>query len=315
MGENKEVVQWDESGRHLAVRPPAQLLIPIAAPAELARALEAARDLVANTLEDGRDYGTIPGTKRPTLYKAGAEHVTGAYGCYPRFRIVESEVDHDRVVPWTKTYKSGPPKIGSSMGLYRYVVECEIVSRTTGDVVGSFYGSASTMESKYVDRPRDSENTILKMAEKRALVGAVLVTFGLSDQFTQDLEDLPRGAAQGAEEETLDAEPVGRDSEITWGAKKGTKLRDLELSYVKWAAEPDRTFPDEWKAAFRKELAARELEAEEKRQADTGGMADPQESTIPEPTAPASGPAPVPEASAQPGEDDDPEDDLSPLGF
>ena len=59
---------------------------------------------------------------------------------------------------------------GTSLGLYRYVVLCEIVERASGDVVGNFTGSCSSMESKYIDRPRDSENTILKMAEKRALV-------------------------------------------------------------------------------------------------------------------------------------------------
>jgi hypothetical protein len=35
----------------------------------------------------------------------------------------------------------------------------------------------------------DSANTILKMAQKRALVAAVLITTGLSDYFTQDIED------------------------------------------------------------------------------------------------------------------------------
>src|SRR6267142_694369 len=56
-------------------------------------------------------------------------------------------------------------------------------------VVGTIVGSASTMEAKYIDRPRDCENTVLKMAQKRAHVGAALGAFGMSDQFTQDMED------------------------------------------------------------------------------------------------------------------------------
>src|SRR4051812_6500875 len=30
-------------------------------------------DVMANVLEDGKDYGKIPGTDKPTLYKPGAE--------------------------------------------------------------------------------------------------------------------------------------------------------------------------------------------------------------------------------------------------
>jgi hypothetical protein len=53
--------------------------------------------------------------------------------------------------------------------------------------------SARRWNRKYVDRPRECENTALKMAEKRAHVGAVLNAFGLSEQFTQDVEDNQSG--------------------------------------------------------------------------------------------------------------------------
>lgn len=39
--------------------------------------------------------------------------------------------------------------------------------------------------------PADQVNTILKMAEKRALIAATLITVNASDYFTQDIEDLP----------------------------------------------------------------------------------------------------------------------------
>jgi hypothetical protein len=56
----------------------------------------------------------------------------------------------------------------------------------------------------------DLENTILKMADKRALVASVLVGTGCSDLFTQDLEDdAPRSeSAYGGEE------PPGPEEEI-----------------------------------------------------------------------------------------------------
>jgi len=203
--------------QEVAVAPAAPrlaLLRPIAPVADVLVAQNEMRDLIAKTLQKGRDFGTVPGTDKPTLYKPGAERVNGALGLTPRFRIVEQEVDHDRVVPWRKTkhkyeWKNGKKgrKIGEevvtgeSYGLYRYVVECELVHRESGQVVASCIGSCSTMESKYIDRPRDCENTALKMAGKRSYVGATLLAAGLSDQFTQDVEDLPREMFERGDDE------------------------------------------------------------------------------------------------------------------
>lgn len=199
------LVRTGEPGGALAtIRPPVGLLRPIAAPQEVIGAQEATRELVAKALKPGRDFGAVPGTDKPTLLKPGAERVALAFGCYyGEPRITEREVDHDREVKWVKRRKvwrnqfkgdrefTWAEETGVSLGLYRYVVEVPVIHRETGLVVGAGIGACSTMESKYIDRPRDSENTVLKMAHKRALVGAALITFGLSDQFTQDVEDLP----------------------------------------------------------------------------------------------------------------------------
>lgn len=177
------------------------LLRPVAEPSEVLAVQNETRQLIKKTLKEGRDYGKIPGTDKPTLYKAGAERTNAAFGCAPRYRVITAEIDHDREVEWTKRKKewSGPKgnrrykwvtESGVSLGLYRYVVECELVHRGSGVVVGQGIASASTMESKYIDRPRDSENTVLKMGEKRAFTAATLNAFGLSDEFTHDVEDM-----------------------------------------------------------------------------------------------------------------------------
>lgn len=169
------------------------LLRPVAPPEEVLAAQEDTRKLVERALQSGRDFGIIPGTgKKPTLLKPGAERINAAFGAVPRYRILDSEVDHDREVAWSKRNGSG-----TSQGLYRYVLECELIHRESGVPIGHGIGSCSTMESKYVDRPRDSENTVLKMAEKRALIAATLNAYGLSDQFTQDIEDAPEFYQRG----------------------------------------------------------------------------------------------------------------------
>jgi hypothetical protein len=185
-------------------RPSLGLIRPIAAPAEVLKVQEETRAMLAEILQEGRDYGVIPGTDRPSMLKPGAERVALAFGCmYGEPEIVEHEIDHDRVVEYTKRKKvwkneyTGDRRFdweestGISRGLYRYVLRVPVIHRESGQVVGNGIGSCSTMESKYIDRPRDSENTALKMAHKRALIAAGLITFGLSDQFTQDTEDLP----------------------------------------------------------------------------------------------------------------------------
>lgn len=200
-----------------AIQRTVRLLRPIDTAAVLVQAQQESRTLIAQLLQKDRDYGTVPGVSKPTLLKPGAEKYNAAYGLVARFTVVEKEVDHHISIQWVKRSKqwTGPrgqrrqetvETQGQSFGLYRYVINCELIDRATGDVVGSSLGSCSTLESKYVDRPRDLENTVIKMAEKRAYIGATLLTHGLSEQFTQDVEDT--GVAS---DDTMAVQPIEPD--------------------------------------------------------------------------------------------------------
>jgi hypothetical protein len=180
----------DTTSTALAVTAPAAAIQrhgpirPVVKPVELIEAHKEAASVIREALEDGRDYGLIPGAgNRKVLLKAGAERLSVAFGLRPVFSIMNQEADHDREVHYTDRYKK--PQV--STGLYRYVVKCQL--ERDGVVVGEGIGSCSTMEQKYVSRPRDCENTVLKMAKKRAQVDAVLSTLSLSDRFTQDVVD------------------------------------------------------------------------------------------------------------------------------
>lgn len=176
------------------------LVRPVVTPAALIENHKLVAEIVAKALQQNVDYGVIPGTgTKPTLLKPGAERLAKAFACTARYVIVEAEKDHNFRCEWMKRRKvwdrntrgkfTWAEESGTSLGLYRYVVRCELVLQATGEVVGDGLGSCSTMESKYVDRPRDSENTVLKMGCKRALIAATLNAFGLSDRFTQDVEE------------------------------------------------------------------------------------------------------------------------------
>jgi hypothetical protein len=159
---------------------------------KLIRQQERINEVVAKLLQEGTDFAVIPNTDRPSLLKPGAERIMWAFNCGAHYEILDKEIDHDREV----TYQTRDGRTLTSVGLYRFIVLCRLVSRASKQCIGTGIGSASTLESKYVSRPRDLENTVLKMAQKRALVAAVLNAFALSGRFTQDVEDMPSEALQ-----------------------------------------------------------------------------------------------------------------------
>lgn len=162
------------------------------------------QDVMKEVMQDGTHYGTIPGTKSKSLFKAGAEKLMAT------FRL------------------AGDPEVDdlSRDGEIHYRVK--VTLRTAnGLVVGAGIGECSSQEDKYAWRgsicdkefdttpenrrrlkfskyqgkveekkqvrtnPADVGNTILKMAKKRAQVDAVITATAASDLFTQDIEDLP----------------------------------------------------------------------------------------------------------------------------
>lgn len=199
------------------------LVRPVATPDEVVEHHTVVSQLIVRALKEGEDYGTIPGAgDRKVLMKPGAERLCIAFGCRPDYDVVEKEIDHDREISYALTkwntanskpaeqvieqmkaegsgrfkkdknnrwlWQERVEEKGSAFGLYRYVIRCSLI-RQDGLVLGTGIGSCSSLESKYIRSPRDTENTILKMAQKRALVAATLHAFGLSDRFTQDIED------------------------------------------------------------------------------------------------------------------------------
>lgn len=216
------------------------LLRPVEDPAAIIAYKKELRDMIASSLTEGKDYGRVPGTERPILMKAGAETLCMLFGIEQDFEVVESQCETSRATPYsiTKWVTADKPKNraeedqlksqgkgrnkkfgdkwvwqipiteqGQSEGLYRYLIKCRLVRRETGEIVASGLGSCSSLESKYIRAPHDAENTVLKMACKRAHVAATLSAFGLSDYFTQDLEDITDNAQSRQEAPNSEAKP------------------------------------------------------------------------------------------------------------
>lgn len=147
---------------------------------DVVRQVEKIQELMRSVMRDGEHYGIIPGTEKPTLYKAGAEKLCFLFRLAPEFVVEQKDLSN----------------------LHReYKVVCTLRNMQTGNVVGTGVGLCLTMERKYryrkvngkqIDNPdiADQYNTVLKMAKKRALIDATITACAASDIFTQDLEDM-----------------------------------------------------------------------------------------------------------------------------
>ena len=149
--------------------------------------------LYRDLLQEGTDYGKLPGTTKPCMFKSGGEILAKYFGLTTSSRLVQRIVERD------------PAYIEYSFATDVYY---------TGTKVADGSGSCNSMEPKYAFRydhgvqreATDNEifglqNTIMKMAIKRSYIDAILRATGASRIFTQDLDDmdLPSGERSGIE--------------------------------------------------------------------------------------------------------------------
>ena len=164
------------------------------------------REVMEAVMKPNVHYGVIPGTGKPTMYQPGADVLAVTFRIAPRVAEIVDLSTGDEV---------------------RYRVTMQGVHQVTGDILADGVGSCSSNEEKYrwrkpvvdqeweetdTDRrrqkwmnrgggkayqqkqvrtsPVDVDNTVLKMAVKRAKIAMILNATAASDVFAQDLEDL-----------------------------------------------------------------------------------------------------------------------------
>ena len=135
------------------------------------QAIGSFQQLVRSQFKQNHDFGVIPGTgNKPTLLKPGAEKIVMLLGLTSEYEVIESTRDFEK-------------------GFFQYQIKCKLIKN--GTIVTEGMGAANTKERKYLKQdPFSVDNTVLKMAKKRALVDAALLVGSLSDIFTQDIEDM-----------------------------------------------------------------------------------------------------------------------------
>lgn len=127
--------------------------------------------VIAKLLKPGMDFGIIPGCKKPSLLKAGAEKLAAYFGFSTSISIENRYEDYNKK-------------------LVAYEVKVTVYD-STGKIIAEGIGAANSQERKFLRGDFFSQiNTIIKMAKKRAYVDAVMTATGASSIFTQDMEDI-----------------------------------------------------------------------------------------------------------------------------
>lgn len=175
--------------------------------------------VMKEVMKEGEHYGVIPGTDKPTLLKPGAEKLALTFRLDPRYDIIEKVREKDFIaytVKCTLFHIISGQEIASGIGScnsretkyrYRMVQSEKKPSKEEAAILKAkglgkwkkFGDSWSWMDRVENDNPWDHDNTLIKMACKRALVAATLNATAASDIFTQDLEDMPPGAIEPVE--------------------------------------------------------------------------------------------------------------------
>lgn len=133
---------------------------------------------VRSSLVDGVDYGSVPlrrgGVSKPSLRKPGAEKICGMLGVTASF-------------PTLKDYEAAAIE---GREVRHVILRCHLLG-PEGQVVADGVGARS------LEQDHGDMNKALKMAVKSAMIDATLRMAGLSEIFTQDLEDMPQDAFDG----------------------------------------------------------------------------------------------------------------------
>jgi hypothetical protein len=242
-----EVVDEVEVGSALERREATSLSVtPQVQASELVERLANISTAMQDAMCEGVDYGKIPGTDKPTLLKPGAEKLGVLFQLDIQIDVGKTwgPGDHLTVVAKATAYHAPTgARLGYGEGIcttrerkyayrnaQRVCPSCGVPAIIKGkqeygggwvcfDKKGGckakFRDGAAEIEDQTVSEIENPDlpdlwNTVVKMAEKRARVDAVLAVTGASALFTQDAEDLPAAnTPQATADSTKPVSPFG----------------------------------------------------------------------------------------------------------
>ena len=166
-----------ETSTEIAISPTHRL--ERVAPKDLQAEAIAIREIQKSVLVEDTDYGIIPGTKKPSLYKAGAEILLKWAQLGYRLSVVEIDRDPEGR-KYGVTYRAS---------VYRLDTPDVPLAEADGYCGYDENGRDAHVNDWGKSIAREPWNTIVAMSAKRAVVAATRAATGTSGLFTQDVED------------------------------------------------------------------------------------------------------------------------------
>lgn len=190
------------------------------------------QEVMRTCMREGEHYGVIPGTNKPTLLKPGAEKLNLVFRFDPQYASADHyDGEHLTIkskctlyhIPTQLRIGSGEGSCSTKESKYAYrnaslaCPECakETIIKGKAEFGGGWlcFKKKGGCGAKFPDDQfdgvevgkvandnlADQYNTILKMANKRSLIAAVLNATAASDIFTQDLEDMAENGQKFAQ--------------------------------------------------------------------------------------------------------------------
>ena len=156
---------------------------------EMAAQRQALARFVKSELIVDVDFGIIPGTKKNSLWKPGAEKIANIFQLGSRIHSVE------KIIDWKENIAT-------------FYITMEIFHIPSGKSIAHSEGVCSSREKKYFEREEyewinnkkvsrgarqtpigDLLNTLSKMAQKRGFISGVIMATAASDFFTMDIDE------------------------------------------------------------------------------------------------------------------------------
>lgn len=163
-------------------------------------------EFVDRMLKEGTDYGVIPGVDKPSLLKPGAEKLEKLFFLRHKKECILKDVhpkgEFIRYTYRTTIFNKNGQVVGTCEGTcnshekkYRSYMVFDNQATEDEKKSGKLEERTSRAGKKYkvyvIEKKDfyDLENTIMKMAQKRSYVGAILEATNSSSRFTADAED------------------------------------------------------------------------------------------------------------------------------
>lgn len=223
------------------------------------------QEVMKRAMREGEHYGVIPGTDKPTLLKPGAEKLCLTFQLDPEFETEEvRQGDHLTIrskcvlyhIPTGVRVGSGEGSCSTKESKYAYrkgsrkcpkcgqeaIIKGKqeygggwLCFKKKGGCGAKWDDGAAEIENQSADRVAnedlaDQYNTVLKMANKRSLVAATLISTAASDIFNQDIEEMAEFQREAPKPEPKpetrkpSRKPTNGDPKYIDGAQRGMLL-------------------------------------------------------------------------------------------